>query len=74
MSCGDVGETAFGSDRRGSRITVPPDMNSRRLLLIPLMSKPIWLIITMLEQRVLKFATISRFVGMLRVDSLKALD
>ena len=69
-------QTPFlGQIRRGLRNTLPSDPDGRRPLLLPLiMSKPNFLLVVSDEQRLLRFATILGFIGMLRPHSLKELD
>ena len=71
----EMWETPFlGQIRRGLRNTLPSDADGRRPLLLPLiLFRPTFLEIISQEQRLLRFATILGFIGMLRPHSLEAL-
>ena len=62
MSSGDVGDTALTSSLITEYCSTGYEQSTP--VILPLMSRPNFLIITSEEQRVLRFATISEFVGM----------
>ena len=60
--------------RRGLKNTLPSSADGRKPLLLPLiMSRPHFLTVESSEQRLLRFATIFGFIGMLRPHSLESL-
>ena len=71
----EMWDTPFlGQIRRGLQNTLPSDADGRRPLLLPLiMFRPMFLEVASQEKRLLRFATILGFVGMLRPHSIESL-
>ena len=72
----EIWDTPFlGQIRRGLKNTLPSSKDGRRPLLLPeIMFRPEFLNVVSSEQRLLRFATILGFIGMLRPHSLETLE